>query len=73
MNIVYFLSHFVRLSAVVHPFGWNIVLISLILLRTMSRIVNYEPDTDNDAQDYYEEYIAKVKYNTEVELEPGHG
>jgi hypothetical protein len=39
----------------------------------MSRIVNYEPDMDNDAQDYYEEYIAKVKYNTEVELEPGHG
>jgi hypothetical protein len=39
----------------------------------MSRIVNYEPDTDNDAKDYYEEYIAKVKNNTEVELEPGHG
>jgi hypothetical protein len=39
----------------------------------MSRIVNYKPDTDNDAKDYYEECIATVKNTTEVELEPGHG
>jgi hypothetical protein len=44
-------------------------LISLFL----SRVVNYKPDTDNDAKDYYEEYIAKVKNTTVVELGPGHG
>jgi hypothetical protein len=28
---------------------------------------------DNDAKDYYYEYIAKVKNTTVVELETGHG